>query len=140
MSFAAISDWVRPLGEKAFLFVFPNRSEAEATVCRRWSVGGRDLLLEWWSPLAMSISGKLSSPEENVWIRVVGLPVHLRGEDVYRAIGDRCGGFVEADESSVDLGGIRLRARRSEHIPSRVSVCWGMWAVGGRKYRGIWVG
>ncbi|KAI8002726.1 hypothetical protein LOK49_LG08G02836 [Camellia lanceoleosa] len=49
------------------------------------------------------------------------------GEVVYRFLGDRCGGFIEADESSVDLGCIRLRVRSSEATPSRVSFRWGMW-------------
>ncbi|KAI7983188.1 hypothetical protein LOK49_LG15G00298 [Camellia lanceoleosa] len=57
----------------------------------------------------------------------MGLPLHLRGEAVYRLLGDRCGGFIEADESSVDLGSIRLRVRCSEFMPSRVSFRWGLW-------------
>ncbi|KAI8000144.1 ABC transporter C family member 12 [Camellia lanceoleosa] len=99
---------VQLLEEKAFLFVFLTKCEAEATVRRRRTVGGLDLLLEWWSPLALSTLRKLSLPE-SVWIWVVGLPIHFHGEEVYRAIGDRCGGFMEADESSVDLGCVRLQ-------------------------------
>ncbi|KAI8024994.1 hypothetical protein LOK49_LG02G01561 [Camellia lanceoleosa] len=130
LSFAAISEWVgrwwrqlgmvkvQPLGVNAFLFVFKTRSEAETMLRQRWTVGGLDLLLEWWSPLTLCTSGKMSLPEKSVWIRVVGLPTHLRGEEVYRVLGDQCGGFVEANKSSVDLGCIRLRMRCSEHTLS----------------------
>ncbi|KAI8027997.1 hypothetical protein LOK49_LG02G02320 [Camellia lanceoleosa] len=57
----------------------------------------------------------------------MGVPIHLRGKDVYRAIGDRCGGYVEADESSVDLGYVRLRSRSSHGTLARVVVRWGRW-------------
>ncbi|KAI8002810.1 Heat shock protein 90-4 [Camellia lanceoleosa] len=65
MSFAAMFKWVQhwwkasrkaevcPLGVQAFLFVFTLRKEAELMLCQRWIVDGRDLLLEWWSPLAL---------------------------------------------------------------------------------------
>ncbi|GMP27721.1 hypothetical protein CsSME_00003588 [Camellia sinensis var. sinensis] len=121
LSFATISDWVerwwkhsgkadvRPLGDKAFLFVLSSRSEAEALLRRRWAVEGCDLLLEWWSQLALCTPEKTSRPEKSVWIRLMGLPIHLHGEAVFCFIGDHCGGFIEADESSVDLGSIRIR-------------------------------
>ncbi|KAI8011662.1 hypothetical protein LOK49_LG06G01423 [Camellia lanceoleosa] len=52
----------------------------------------------------------------------MGLPLHHRGDDVYRVIGDQFGSFVEADETSVDLGFVRLRICSSEGTPSRVAV------------------
>lgn len=39
---------------------------------------------------------------------MTGLPLYLRGDDVYCVLGDQCGGFLEADESSADLGSLRL--------------------------------
>ncbi|KAI7989360.1 hypothetical protein LOK49_LG13G00570 [Camellia lanceoleosa] len=138
LSFATIFDWVsrwwkdsgkvdvRPVGDKGFLLDYA-RYVAEALLRRRWTVEGRELFLEWWSPLAFCTPAKTSRPEKSVWIRLSGLPIHLRGEAVYRFIGDRCGGFMEADESSVDLGSIRLRVRGSEAMPSRVSIRWGLW-------------
>ncbi|CAL5341337.1 unnamed protein product [Camellia sinensis] len=139
MSFAAMSDWVnrwwkisgkvevRPLGSRAFLFVLSSRREAEVLLRRRWIADGRDLQLEWWSPLALCTSKDTTFPVKSVWIRVMGVPIHLRGEDVYRVIGDRCGGYVEANESSVDLGYVRLRVRSSHGTPPRVVVRWGLW-------------
>ncbi|KAI8003393.1 hypothetical protein LOK49_LG08G01239 [Camellia lanceoleosa] len=89
LSFATISDWVarwwkhsgkvdvRPLGDKAFLFVLSSRGEAEAPLRRRWTVEGCDLLLEWWSPLALCTPAKTSRPEKSVWIWLMGLPIYL---------------------------------------------------------------
>lgn len=120
ISFAAISDWVirwwkfsdkvevRPLGNQAFLFVLPTRSEAKTLLRRRWTIGGCELELVWWNPLALCASGKTSPSIQRVWVQVVGLPIHLRGMEVYRQISDQCGDFVAVDESPVDMGSVRL--------------------------------
>ncbi|KAI7981150.1 hypothetical protein LOK49_Contig68G00005 [Camellia lanceoleosa] len=146
LSFATMFDWVqrwwkvsgtvevRPIGGQAFLFVFTSRKEAKLVLGWRWIVDGRDLLLEWWSPLALC-SKDIWSPATSIWIRVLGLPLHLRGDAVYRVIGAQCGGYVEADETSVDLGVVRLRIRSSESIPSSVVVRWGSWKF----FLPIWV-
>lgn len=118
---------VRPLGAQTFLFVLPTRSEAEMLLRQRWTIGGRDLDLEWWSPLALYASGQTSSSMKGVWLQLAGLPLHLRGKEIYRQIGEQCGGYVAVDESSADLAYVRLCVRSSEHTPSRVSVQWGSW-------------
>ncbi|CAN0917973.1 hypothetical protein LINGRAHAP2_LOCUS30598 [Linum grandiflorum] len=33
----------------------------------------------------------------HVWVRVDGIPLHLVSSDLFRIIGNRCGGFVEAN-------------------------------------------
>ena len=35
---------------------------------------------------------------KDVWVRVVGLPLHFWSREVFRKIGDCCGGFVVVDE------------------------------------------
>ena len=40
------------------------------------------------------------SSTNEVWVRVVGLPLHLWSTEVLKRIGDGCGGFVVADENS----------------------------------------
>ncbi|KAI8021169.1 hypothetical protein LOK49_LG03G01155 [Camellia lanceoleosa] len=119
---------VRPLGDQAFLFVFSFRREAKTVLRRRWTLDGCDLLLEWWTPLVLLASGSESPPGSRVWIRVTGLPLHLRGEEVYRVIGDQCGGLVEADESSADLGSLRLCVTGLAKLPSTILLRWGSWS------------
>ncbi|KAI7999316.1 hypothetical protein LOK49_LG09G00232 [Camellia lanceoleosa] len=140
LSFATMSEWVhrwwqvsgqvevRPLGAQAFLLVFSSRCDAESLLRRRWTIDGRDFLLEWWTPLALCASGMDSPSRPRVWIRVSGLPLHLRGEEVYRVIGDQCGGFIEEDESSVDLGTIRLCVKGLAKMSSSVKLQWGSWS------------
>lgn len=75
---------------------------------RQWVVDGRDLNLRWWSPAALCDKGKSTLMESSVWVTVVGLLIHLRGLETFRAIGDRCGGFLEVDELLANLGVVRL--------------------------------
>ncbi|RVW64331.1 hypothetical protein CK203_047013 [Vitis vinifera] len=37
---------------------------------------------------------------KEVWVRVMGLPLHLWSREVFKKIGDCCGGFVAVDEST----------------------------------------
>ncbi|KAF5955063.1 hypothetical protein HYC85_007919 [Camellia sinensis] len=70
--------------------------------------------VDWFWILDRSLVGKMGrlggkglsfaiiSDWVGCWLQHSG-KVELRGDEVFRIIGDRCGGFVEADESSVDL-------------------------------------
>ena len=40
---------------------------------------------------------KARSQTKYVWVRVVGLPLHCWSEEIFKRIGDCCGGFVEVD-------------------------------------------
>ena len=40
-----------------------------------------------------------SYPKE-VWVKVVGLPLHLWSRDVFKSIGERCEGFIAVDEDT----------------------------------------
>ena len=37
---------------------------------------------------------------KEVWIRVVGLPLHLWTREIPKLIGDSCGGFVAIDQET----------------------------------------
>ena len=64
----------------------------------RRSFKGGVLQLEWWRPEAGCLRCKDSVQE--VWIRVVGLPLHLWKAETLRKLGDACGGFVALDKNT----------------------------------------
>ena len=64
----------------------------------RRSFSGGVLQMEWWRPEAGCVRSKDSAQE--VWIRVVGLPLHLWKPEILRQIGDACGGFVTLDKNT----------------------------------------
>ena len=70
---------------------------------RRFS--GGILQLEWWRPEAGCVRRKDSAQE--VWIRVVGLPLHLWKPEILRQLGETCGGFVTVDKSTEEKKEVR---------------------------------
>ena len=64
----------------------------------RRSFKGGVLQLEWWRPEVGCLRRKNSIQE--VWIRVVGLPLHLWKPEILRKLGDACGGFVASDKNT----------------------------------------
>ncbi|KAI8002808.1 Coatomer subunit epsilon-1 [Camellia lanceoleosa] len=105
MSFAAMFKWVqhwwkasrkaevRPLGDQAFLFVFTLRKEAELMLCQRWIVDGRDLLLEWWSPLALCRSKDIVAGKKCLDSSDRFAPSSSRGRPVSRVFSTLRDGF-----------------------------------------------
>ncbi|RVX01039.1 hypothetical protein CK203_022861 [Vitis vinifera] len=58
----------------------------------------RDFLLQRWGP-EVGCTWKESFAKE-VWVRVVGLPLHLWSREVFKSIGECCGGFVAVDKET----------------------------------------
>ena len=93
----------------------------------RRSFNGGVLQLDWWSPESGCIRSKGSVQE--AWIRVVGLPLHLWTTEIFRKIGDECGGFVAVDEdteSKKEVKGARLLIKMSGEVrPCAVNILEG---------------
>ena len=56
----------------------------------------KNVLLEKWSPELGCFHREAYAKE--AWVRVVGLPLHLRSREVFKKIGDECGGSLLVDE------------------------------------------
>ena len=59
---------------------------------------GEALLLERWTPSTGCT--RSNGQNQEAWIRVVGLPLHLWTEEILVTIGDSCGGFVAMDKET----------------------------------------
>lgn len=82
---------VSDLGGAYFLFTLPSVEEAQRVLKGSWSFGERKVELDWWSPIGGCVKqGEVCS---EVWVRVLGLPLHLWDSDVFREIENFCGGF-----------------------------------------------
>lgn len=96
VGFSVMTEWVgrwwgssrkveiRLVGGQDFLFVFPSHRDAENVLRCRWVVDGRDLRLQWWSLSVLCDKGNPTPSEATTWVRVLGLPIHLRGLAMYR--------------------------------------------------------
>ena len=52
--------------------------------------------MEWWRPGVGCFREGACVGE--VWVRVLGLPMHLWGKEFFKRLGDACEGFVSMDE------------------------------------------
>ncbi|RVW54460.1 hypothetical protein CK203_068313 [Vitis vinifera] len=89
----------RWLGGALVLFEIQNKWEADMVLLRgSRRFKDREFLLQRWGPI-VGCTWKESHAKE-VWVRVVGLPLHLWSREVFKHIGDCCGGFVAVDEET----------------------------------------
>ncbi|KAL6312884.1 hypothetical protein AAG906_025741 [Vitis piasezkii] len=84
------------------MFDFELAQEAERVLARgKRSIKKNFLILDKWNP-EVGCSCKNSIAVET-WVRVVGLPLHLWSLEVFKRIGDGCGGFIAMDEGTKSM-------------------------------------
>ncbi|KAG5595242.1 hypothetical protein H5410_036474 [Solanum commersonii] len=80
------------LYDEMFLFEFPNRYMVEQTIHGQWRWKNYRFHLEWWKPTLRCIPR--AATVEKIWVRAVGIPLHLWSKEVFKEIGEICGGWV----------------------------------------------
>ncbi|RVW35819.1 hypothetical protein CK203_082508 [Vitis vinifera] len=60
---------------------------------------GKCLLLDWWNPSVGCLIEDRKSQE--VWVRILGLPLHLWGMSFFKNLGETCDRFVGVDKDTV---------------------------------------
>ena len=116
------------LGRGLLLFEFELLSEAERVLERGMRrVKDNALFLEKWHPEVGCFCNKVSAKE--AWVRVVGLPLHLWSREVFKLIGDGCGGFIAVDDKTDNMAEMqwaRLLVKVvGRDIPSSVQIVVG---------------
>lgn len=93
---------ISALGGGLFLFEFEDGSEAERVLARGSKrLKGKIVHLERWNPeVGCFLKGVV--PKE-LWVRVLGLPLHFWSQEVFKKLGDCCGGFLAVDEDTATL-------------------------------------
>ena len=87
------------LGRGLLLFEFELLSEAERVLLRgKRRVKDNVLFLGKWHPEVGCFCNGANANE--AWVRVVGLPLHLWSREVFKLIGDGCGGLIAVDENT----------------------------------------
>ena len=113
------------------LMSFEFEEAADATYVLEGGVrsfrGGR-LNLERWSPDSGCVKRK--NQLNKLWVRIVGLPLHLWTCEVLRMIGDGCGGYLDTDEDTRHRTEVLLWARilvkaEGQERPSTVNILAG---------------
>ena len=106
-------------GGSLLLFEFEDRMEAEMVLVRgSRRFNERLLSLERWQHETGCEVKKGSCKE--AWVRVLGLPLHLWSLEVFKKVGDCCGGFIAVDEA------FQGEATRYTSRSSYSLVLWGL--------------
>ncbi|CAN1279940.1 hypothetical protein LINPERPRIM_LOCUS17236 [Linum perenne] len=89
---------------------------------KRWSFGDVRIQMDTWIKMA----GRSNVTVESgfAWVIARGIPLHLRSPDLFRQLGDFCGGFLCA-EDGLNLSSIRLKVKVGGVIPDEVPLCHG---------------
>ena len=115
---------VEEMGKGLWLFGFKSPNEVRRILregTRR--LGGLSISIRKWGK---DVECKVGSDKcKTVWVRLLGLPLHLWSRPVLKCIGDRCGGFVAVDENKAflsDLCWARIRVKwdGSSNPPSAI--------------------
>lgn len=114
---------VRRLPESKFLFILPSPKEVDRVFKSSINyMDGIPLSVSRWDS-CVSCVWPFARRKRGRWLLIKGLPLHLWCSDIFKAIGDFCGGFVAVDEN---WGGswefVRINVREGGHIPVMVDV------------------
>ena len=87
------------LGGSFILFDFETSSEADSMLNKGLRLFENKLLsLSKWDPPVGCFRNQFHDKE--VWVRLLGLPLHLWSMKLFQLLGDRCGGFGAVDEDT----------------------------------------
>ncbi|RVW91507.1 hypothetical protein CK203_046178 [Vitis vinifera] len=87
------------LGGALVLFEFEDKVDAEWVLLRgSRRLQRREFFLQKWD--LKWVVAEIGSHPKDVWVKVVGLPLHLWSREVFKSIGERCGGFIAVDEDT----------------------------------------
>ncbi|CAN1165554.1 hypothetical protein LINPERPRIM_LOCUS33791 [Linum perenne] len=110
-----------PIGDDLWMLPVSSKSIASRILAlKRWKFKSWDIFMDLWTEVA-GRSNCLEVANE-AWVVVRGIPLHLRSMDLFRQIGEFCGGFIGA-EDGVSLSTIRIKIKRGVVIPE-IPVCF----------------
>ena len=94
--------WLSDMGGNLLLLEFEfadetRRVSKSGVRCFR----GRSFCLESWNPSVGCLEGE-GGGAHLVWVRILGLPLHFWGRNLFKRFGDSCGRFVVVDENTTE--------------------------------------
>lgn len=99
---------VTSLGDGLFLFKLQTKALAQKVLSngiRR--IKESMLLLQRWSEKVGCV--ECGEQRRHKWISVLGLPFHIRCKGLFEEIGNKCGGFLEAEIGEDGWGEVRIK-------------------------------
>ncbi|KAL6351442.1 hypothetical protein AAG906_040796 [Vitis piasezkii] len=107
-----------------------HKGKVSGKICERGPkcFRGRSFSLEKWKPSVGCLKG-VRGDVRHVWVRILGLPLHLWDRSLFKKFGDSCGRFVAVDENTADRRNLKwarvLVETRGWQHPSSLQVVAG---------------
>ncbi|CAN1244701.1 hypothetical protein LINPERPRIM_LOCUS6218 [Linum perenne] len=109
------------LGDDLWMVECPSKQAVDMIVSlNRCLYGSTRIFLDRWTEKAGRTT--LLPKQRMVWVLIQGIPLHLRSLELFKAIGERCGGFVDYDDSLCPLNSVRIKVVDTNTIPEKVSL------------------
>ncbi|CAN1758191.1 hypothetical protein LINPERHAP1_LOCUS6740, partial [Linum perenne] len=111
------------LGDGLWLVECSSAKEVNRAVSLgRWRFQGFTILLDVWIKEAGRSSVLLDF--DVAWVVVRGIPLHLRSTELFRSLGEACGGFV-SHSGGADLSLIRIKIKLRGAVPAEIPLVAG---------------
>ncbi|CAN1277278.1 hypothetical protein LINPERPRIM_LOCUS16283 [Linum perenne] len=135
------------LGEDLWVLECPSKEAVDRILAlNRYLYGSSQIFFDRWTSEAGRSSCFLKQRVE--WIVVRGIPLHLRSVDLFRALGESCGGFVDYDDRLCPLNSVRIKIKLTRDLPKilklrfaeevfTVKVCRESFVCAGREAVGV---
>jgi hypothetical protein len=112
---------VTPMGGKMMLIYSPRRGELNAMV------KAKEDWLNYYFKVVRPWSAEIFNDRRVVWVKVVGVPLHVWGENFFKLVGSRFGEFVDFDADTasrarLDVARIKISTPCRGLIESTVQV------------------
>ncbi|CAN1169972.1 hypothetical protein LINPERPRIM_LOCUS110 [Linum perenne] len=85
--------------------------------------GSARVSLDLWTEAAGWTS--VMSKQKRTWLLFRGIPLHLRSMDLFRSLGDLCGGFLDSDTSLCSWNAVWIKVGSAPVLPERISLRFG---------------
>lgn len=79
-----------------------SKDDADRMVSGIWEMAGVPIVLRKWSLIFDVVKEK--EGKEPIWVKLLGLPIHLWNQSFFKMLGDHLGEYLDADFSFKDTG------------------------------------
>ncbi|CAN0839445.1 hypothetical protein LINGRAHAP2_LOCUS2580 [Linum grandiflorum] len=107
------------LSDDLWLVKLPRKEDIERILrLRRWSFMEWSIVADRWMPFAGR--SKVASKRGILWLRLEGIPLHLRSPALFRQMGSYCGNFLNFDVRGCSWNSVRVKVKQEGVIPCKI--------------------
>ncbi|CAN0907737.1 hypothetical protein LINGRAHAP2_LOCUS24954 [Linum grandiflorum] len=100
---------------------FPGTVDVERILTLgRWNFKGRNIEADRWLPFSSRSS--VAARQGVMWLRMDGVPLHIRSTALFRQLGNVCGSFLESRVEGCSMNAVRIKVGQIGVIPSQITV------------------